>query len=33
MDVTDDDVNFCDGLEGIYVNYKSIASTARVLPD
>ena len=33
MDVTVDDVNFCDGLEGIYVKYKSRASTARELPD
>ena len=28
-----DDVNFCDGLECIYVKYKSRASTARKLPD
>ena len=31
--VTVDDVNFCDGLECVYVKYKSRASTARELPD
>ena len=30
---TNDDVNFCDGLECVYVKYKSRASTARELPD
>ena len=30
---TVDDVNFCDGLECIYVKYKSHASTASELPD
>ena len=30
--VTVDDVNFCDGLECVYVKYKSRASTARELP-
>ena len=33
MNVTVDDVNFCDSLECIYVKYKSLASTARELPD
>ena len=33
MHVTVDDVNFCDGLECVYVKYKSCASTARELPD
>ena len=28
-----DDVNFCDGLECVYVKYKSCASIARELPD
>ena len=28
-----DDVNFCDGLECIYVKYKIFASTACELPD
>ena len=32
MNVTVDDVNFCDGLEYVYVKYKSRASTARGLP-
>ena len=32
MDVTVDDVNFCDGPECVYVKYKSPASTARELP-
>ena len=31
--VTVDDVKFCDGLECVYVNYKSRASKARELPD
>ena len=31
MHVTVDDVNFCDGLECVYVKYKSRASTAREL--
>ena len=31
--ITVDDVNFCDGLECVYVKYKSRASTARELPD
>ena len=33
MHVTVDDVNFCDGLECVYVKYKSRASTACELPD
>ena len=33
MHVTVDDVSFCDGLECVYVKYKSRASTARELPD
>ena len=33
MGVTVDDVNICDGLECVYVNYKSHAPTARELPD
>ena len=33
MLVTVDDVNFCDGLECVYVKYKSRASTSRELPD
>ena len=33
MHVTVDDVNFCDGLEYVYVNYKGRASTAHELPD
>ena len=33
MQVTVDDVNFCDGLESDYVKYKSHASTPRELPD
>ena len=33
MHVTVDDVNFCDGLECVYVKYKSRAATARELPD
>ena len=33
MQATVDDVNFCDGLECVYVKYKSPASTARELPD
>ena len=33
MHVTVDNVNFCDGLEGVYVKYKSHASKARELPD
>ena len=33
MDVPVDDVNFCDGLEGVYVKYKSRASAAHELPD
>ena len=33
MHVTVDEVNFCDSLECVYVNYKSRASTARELPD
>ena len=30
---TVDDVNFCDGLECVYVKYKSRTSTACQLPD
>ena len=30
---TVDDVNFCDGLECVYVKYKCRASRARELPD
>ena len=33
MHVSVDDVNFCDGLECVYIKYKSHASTARELPD
>ena len=33
MRVTVDDVIFFDGLEYVYVKYKSRASTARGLPD
>ena len=33
MHVTVDDVNFCDGLECVYVKYKRSASTTRELPD
>ena len=33
MHVTSDDVNFCYGLECVYVKYKSGSSTARELPD
>ena len=33
MHVTVDNVSFCDGLECVYVKYKSHASTARELPD
>ena len=33
MHVTVDGVNFCDGLECVYVKYKSRASTARELSD
>ena len=33
MHVTVDGVNFCDGLECVYVKYKIRASTARELPD
>ena len=33
MHVTVDDVNFCDGLECVYVEYKSPESTVRELPD
>ena len=33
MGITVDDVNFCDGLEYVYVKYKRHASTARELPD
>ena len=32
MGVTVDDVNICDGLEYVYVKYKSHASAARELP-
>ena len=32
MHVTVDDVIFCEGLECVYVKYKSRASTARELP-
>ena len=28
-----DDVNFCDGLEWVYVKFKSRASSACELPD
>ena len=28
-----DDVNFCDGLECVYVKYKSRVSTAREMSD
>ena len=30
---TVDKVNFCDGLECVYLKYKSHASTAREMPD
>ena len=33
MYVTVDDVNICDGLECLFVKYKSRASTAGELPD
>ena len=33
MHATVDEVNFCDGLEWVYVKYKSLASTAHELPD
>ena len=33
MHVTVGDVNFLDGLECVYVKYKSHASTASELPD
>ena len=33
MRVTVDDVNFCDGLECVYVKYKIRASTACELPN
>ena len=33
MHVAVDDVNFCDGLECVYVQYKSRASAARELSD
>ena len=33
MHVIVDDVNFCDGLEFVYVKYKIRESTARDLPD
>ena len=33
MQVTVDDVNFCDGLECVYVMYKKHATTARELPE
>ena len=33
MRVTVDDVNICDGLECVYVKYKSCTSTACELPD
>ena len=33
MHVTVDDAKLCDGLECVYVKYKSRASTARELPD
>ena len=33
MNVTVDDVDFCDGIECVYVKYKSRALTARELPD
>ena len=33
MHVTVDNINFYDGLECVYVKYKSRASTARELPD
>ena len=33
MYVTVDDVDFCDGLECIYVKKKNRESTARELPD
>ena len=33
MHVTVDDISFSDGLECIYVKYKSRASASRELPD
>ena len=33
MHVPIDDVNFCDGLECVYVKYKTRASTECELPD
>ena len=33
MPLTVDGVNFCEGLECVYVKYESRASTARELPD
>ena len=33
MHVTVDEVNFCDGLEYVYVKNKIHALTARELPD
>ena len=33
MHSTVDDVDFFDGIECVYVKYKSRASTARELPD
>ena len=33
MHVNVADVNFCDGLESVYVKYKARASTPRELPD
>ena len=33
MQVTVDDVNFSDGLECVFVKYKSLTSTAREVPD
>ena len=33
MHVTADDVKFCNDLECVYEEYKSLASLARELPD
>ena len=33
MHVTVDDVIFCEGLDRVYVKYRSRASKARKLPD
>ena len=33
MHVTADNVNFCDGLEGVYIKHRSRVSKTRALPD